>query len=291
MRHVVLLPGFWHGTWCWGPVTLELARQQIPAVALDLQAQGLQGTSPSARWRRPFDTAAFTTEESKASAVTATSAAQQLVAQLRTIHHGEPSVVVAHSMGGVVATLAAEMEPSLFSHLVYVAALAPVSGQPAAVDVASATNAGELGTGLLQADPFMIGASRIDTGDTTSRELVRAALYADVPLEAADAATSMLGADAPVGIATEPISVTRERFGVVPHTYLLCTEDRMLKPALQRKIIKDIDCTSTRATRVVELQTSHSPFLSQPRQVAEVIHAAWHASSEPTPSSSRAALS
>lgn len=52
MKHAVLLPGFWHGTWCWSQVTPELARLQIPAVAVDLQGQGLQGSSPSARWSR-----------------------------------------------------------------------------------------------------------------------------------------------------------------------------------------------------------------------------------------------
>jgi pimeloyl-ACP methyl ester carboxylesterase len=42
---------------------------------------------------------------------------------------GESCVVAAHSMGGTVATAAAEIAPELFAHLVYVTAFAPVSGQ------------------------------------------------------------------------------------------------------------------------------------------------------------------
>lgn len=274
MEHVVLVPGFWHGTWCWSHVTLELARRRIAAVAVDLPGQGLRGTSPAAQGARPFDAAEFATERSEVASVDATSAAEALIAQLEHIGSDRPHVVVAHSMGGVAVTLAAEMAPSLFSHLVYISALAPVSGQPAATFVAHPANAGELGTGLLRADPFAIGASRIDTADPATRERIREALYADVPVEVADAATSMLNADAPVGMAAEAIAVTRERFGSIPRTYVLCTEDRMLMPALQREIVRDVDTRSVEPTRVVELHSSHSPFLSQPQRVADIIHAA-----------------
>ncbi|WP_224391164.1 alpha/beta fold hydrolase [Pseudonocardia sp. ICBG1293] len=275
MKYTVLVPGFWHGTWSWNLVVPELARLRIPAVAVDLEGQGLGAVSPAARWARPFEASAFAAERSGVADVTATSAAEALVGQLRMLGADGPSVVVAHSMGGVVATLAAEMAPSLVSHLVYVAAFAPVAGLPAGADVASELNAGELGTSLLRADPFAIGASRIDPGDPGSHESLRAALYADVPDATARAAISLLGTDAPVGIAAEPISVTRERFGSVPHTYLVCTDDRLVRPALQRKIVSDIDRVSVSATRTVELACSHSPFLSRPRQVAEAVAETW----------------
>lgn len=271
MKHVVLVPGFWHGTWCWSTIAPELARRGISSIAVDLQGQGLDGASPSCRWARPFNGSAFATEKSEVAHLTATSAAEALVGQLRMIGGGGPSVVVAHSMGGVVATLAAEMEPALVSRLVYIAAFAPVAGVPAGADVSSELNVDELGTSLLRADPFAVGASRVDTGDPESREAIRAALYADVPVRTAQAAIDMLNADAPVGIAAETITVTRERFGSVAHTYLVCTEDRMVRPALQRKIVGDIDRASQSATGTVELASSHSPFLSRPVEVAEVI--------------------
>ncbi|MET0491768.1 MAG: alpha/beta fold hydrolase [Actinoplanes sp.] len=275
MRNVVLIPGFWHGTWCWSLVTEQLAARGVPSVAVDLQGQGVEGTSPAARWSRPFDASAYATESSAVSGVTATTAAKALVERLRLIGGGGPSVVVAHSMGGVVATLAAEMEPALVSHVVYVAAFVPAKGLPAGAYVTSDENDGQLGTPLLRADPFVVGASRLDTGDVSAHQAIRDALYGDVPPETADAVIGLLTPDAPVGLAAEAFTVSRERFGAVPHTYLRCGEDRMIRPALQDRFIREIDEVSDTATRVVQLGTSHSPFLSQPVAVAEAIATAW----------------
>ncbi|MCN0179526.1 alpha/beta hydrolase [Salinispora arenicola] len=275
MRNVVLVPGFWHGTWCWNLVTEQLAARQIPSIAVDMTGQGLEGPSPSARWSRPFDAAAFATEPSAVASVTATTAAKALVERLRLIGGGDPSVVVAHSMGGVVATLAAEMEPALVSHVVYVAALVPVAGLPAGAYVTSDENEGELGTAMLRADPFAIGASRLDTGDASGRQAIREALYDDVPFGTVNAVLDLLNPDAPVGIAAESITVTPERFGALPHTYVTCSNDRMIRPPLQHRFVREIDEISATPTTVVPFDSSHSPFLSQPAALADTIAAAW----------------
>ncbi|WP_329793491.1 hypothetical protein V1227_16665 [Lentzea sp. DG1S-22] len=47
-----------------------------------------------------------------------------------------------------------------------------------------------------------------------------------------------------------------------------CTGDRVFLPALQRRFVEEIDAVSARATTVVELPTSHSPFLSAPDDLA-----------------------
>ncbi|WP_330436643.1 hypothetical protein [Streptomyces griseoaurantiacus] len=47
-----------------------------------------------------------------------------------------------------------------------------------------------------------------------------------------------------------------------------------MRPALQRLMVREIDSVSVRPTRVVEIDSSHSPFLSQPATLAEVIEAA-----------------
>ena len=63
-------------------------------------------------------------------------------------------------------------------------------------------------------------------------------------------------------------------YGTVPHTYVVCTGDRAVPPALQRRFVDEIDAVSARATTVVELGTSHSPFLSAPDDLAAAIAAA-----------------
>lgn len=283
MPTVVLVHGLWHGSWCWSLVTEQLAARSIPSVAVDLDGHGLKGSSPASRWGRPFDPAAYATERSETIGISATTAASTLVEQIRRIGNGEPCVVVAHSMGGAVATAAAELEPTLFAHLVYVAAFAPVSGLPAAANIASPENEGELVGGLIAADPQVTGSLRIDSGDPDRRAAIRETFYGDVDLATADAAIALLGPDAPVEITTEGFPVSRERYGTVPHTYLVCTADMAVRPALQRRLVREIDAVSVAPTTVVEMDSAHSPFLSQPGAVADAIVAACAASAPSDP--------
>ncbi|MCF3960674.1 alpha/beta fold hydrolase [Streptomyces fuscigenes] len=277
---VVLVHGFWHGSWCWSLVGEHLAARGVASVAVDLDGHGLKSRSPRSRWHRPFDPSAFAAEPSPVAAITASSAAASLVEQLRRIGGGRPCLVVAHSMGGAVATAAAERAPELFAELMYVTAFAPVSGMPAAQYTTLPHNAGELVGSGLAADPASVGALRFDTGDDTRRRTVREAFYnGDVDEATAEAALSLLTPDAPAGIAAESITVTAERYGAIPHTYVVCTRDNAIRPDLQRLMVREIDAVSGTPTRVVELESSHSPFLSQPAALADAIqesHAAAH---------------
>lgn len=268
---VVLVHGFWHGSWCWSPVTEQLSGRGIRSVAVDLAGHGLKGRAPRTRWSRPMDAAAFATEPSPVAEVTASSAAATLVEQLGRIGDGRPCLVVAHSMGGVVATAAAELAPELMTRLVYVAAFAPVAGLPAAAYATVPENAGELATRLLAADPTVVGAVRIDTGDADRHDQIRETFYNDVDTDTAAAATALLSTDGPVGIPAETIAVTARRYGAVPHAYVLCTRDNTVPVALQRRFVTEIDAVSAQPTTVAEVDSSHSPFLSQPAALAEVI--------------------
>jgi pimeloyl-ACP methyl ester carboxylesterase len=271
MLTVVLVHGFWHGSWCWSPVTEQLAGRGVPSVAVDLDGHGLKSRSSFSRWGRPFDPAAFATEPSGVAAVTATSAAAALVRQLEVIGGGEPCVVAAHSMGGTVATAAAELAPELFAHLVYVTAFAPVSGQPAGMYIGLPECAASMVPDLHPADPAVIGALRIDTGDRDRHAAIREAFYGDVDEVTATAAISLLSPDAPVGIAGEAFAVTPGRYGAIPHTYVTCAKDNAIPIALQRRFIEEINAISGTPTAVVELDSSHSPFLSQPAALATPI--------------------
>ena len=271
MRKVTLVHGFWHGSWCWSLVAGQLAGRGIPSVAVDLDGHGLKSQSPLARWGRPFDPAAFAVEPSPVAGVTASSAAETLAGQLRAAGGGEPCVVVAHSMGGTVATAAAELAPELFAHLVYVTAFAPVSGLPAGAYIGSPECEGSMVADLHLADPAAIGALRIDTGDRGRHAAIRETFYGDVDEATATAAITLLSPDAPLGVPAETFTVTRGRYGTIPHTYVTCEKDNAIPIALQRRFITEIDAVSRTPTTVVELDSSHSPFLSQPDALAAVI--------------------
>lgn len=271
VRNLILVHGFWHGSWCWNAVSAELASRGVPSVAVDMAGHGLHGASPAARWSRPFDPVAFASEPSPVAHVTASSAGRHLVEQIRRIGGGEPCVVVAHSMGGVAATAAAEFAPELFAHLVYVAAFTPVMGVPVVEYLRSAEAEGDLVARLLVADPAVIGALRIDVGDRYRHAEIREAFYNDLDSTAADAAIALLTPDAPAAVVAESPTVSADRYGAVPRTYVVCGKDNTIPVALQRRFVREIDAVSARPTRVVEMDASHSPFLSRPAELADAV--------------------
>lgn len=274
MRNVVLLHGAWHGAWCWNPITPRLAARGIPAVAVDMDGHGLLARSPESRWSEPFDPAAFATEPSPLSTVTASSAGAALVEQIRAIGGGDPCLVVAHSMGGAVATAAAQQAPELFGHLMYVTAFSPVSGLPAAAYIGTPENAGEQVAPLLAADPALVGALRL-AGVRANHAALREAFYNGIEPARADAAIGLLTPDFPMGVPGETIEITRDRYGTVPHSYVVCLRDNAVRPGLQRRLITEIDAVSAVPTKVFELDSSHSPFLSHPEELAGAIASVW----------------
>jgi pimeloyl-ACP methyl ester carboxylesterase len=268
---VILVHGFWHGSWCWSLVTEELADRGIASVAIDLPGHGLRAASPATRWERPFHPGAYATEPSPLTEITATSSAVDLVSRIRRIGRGRPCVLVAHSMGGVAISAAAELAPDLVAEIVYVTAFAPVT-RSAAEYIALAENDGGLVPGQLRADPAQVGALRIDPGDSAGHENLRQAFYNDLDNPAG--ALALLSTDGPIGVATERPTLTAERFGSITHSYVVCTRDNAIRPELQRLMIADIDELSLKPTTVTELDSAHSPFLSQPGRLADLIASA-----------------
>jgi pimeloyl-ACP methyl ester carboxylesterase len=270
-NNVILIHGAWHASWCWSLVTERLAARGIASVAVDLDGHGLKSRSPGSRWARPFDPAAYATAPADAADLTVTSTATTLVRDIRAINGGEPCVVVAHSMGGTTATAAAESAPELFAHLVYVSAFAPVSGLPGEAYFGAPEAEGGMLATLLAADPATVGALRLDTGDRGLHAAIRETLYADVDEATAAAAISLLTPDASTGVSREAFTVTPGRYGAIARTYITCTKDNAIPLALQRRFIKETDAVSGTPTTVVELDSSHSPFLSQPTALANAI--------------------
>jgi pimeloyl-ACP methyl ester carboxylesterase len=251
-------------------VAEQLAGRGIRSVAVDLEGHGLRGPAPRAATARPFDAEAFATEPSPVGHVTASSAAALLAGQVRAIGGGRPCLVVAHSNGGVVATALAELAPELVAGLVYVAAIVPANGEPGSSYATCPENDSDKLFKLLAADPAVVGAARIDVGDPHRRDEIKAAFYADVDDRTADAAIALLSPDGPIGIPAAELTVTPERYGRIPHSYVICAQDNAIPPAVQHRLVKEIDAVSAAPTVVIELESSHSPFLSQLGALADV---------------------
>ena len=270
---VLLLHGYWHGSWCWSEVLARLTAAGTRALAVDMAGHGLRARRPAAPTARPFDRAALVAEPSPSRA-DLDEAAALFNAQARALAGGAPVTAVAHSMGGNVLTRAVQEAPGLFAHAAYVTAFMPASGVPAAACISWPENEGDQVVAALVADPATIGALRLDTAspDRSYRQLLRAAFFSDIPADIADAAIGLLTPDAPAGIAAGATTLTADGWGSVPRTYVVCARDRALQPAMQRKFIELADgAFPDNPTTVHVLDSSHSPFLSMPDELAGIM--------------------
>lgn len=159
----------------------------------------------------------------------------------------EPTVVVAHSYGGIVTAEAAAGVETV-RHLLLVSSYLPEVGQSLS-DFASDGPAPFLevdeGAGTFGVRPELLVETFLQDCDPE----VRAAAAARLAPQSAH----VLGA--PVAAAA-----WQER----PSTYLVCTQDRGTPAARQREHAR-------RAGSAVEVDAGHHPFLSRPEVVSELV--------------------
>ncbi|MBO1415119.1 alpha/beta fold hydrolase [Streptomyces sp. FH025] len=218
----LLVHGAWHGAWCWEPVRAALDADGWRSHAVDLpSANPPAGRQAGARPAGMLDDA------------------DTIRDSLRRI--GGPTIVIAHSYGGVPATEA----------------------------VADATNV--LGVVYLAGFQLDVGESMFtflgaplpddDTGHLPPYEDSRQTLFDDVPEADADRAVARLR---PQSVLSLTERVTRAGWRTVPSSYVVCDRDQSLEPSEQRELAK-------RAGSVHQLPSGHSPFLSMPRQLATLL--------------------
>src|ERR1700760_1288653 len=159
----------------------------------------------------------------------------------------EPTVVVAHSSGGITPAEAAAGVDSV-SHLLLISSYLPEVGQ------SLSSFGGEEPAPFLAIDPeggtFTV---RPDALAETFLQDCDAEIQRDALTKTAHQSLAVLGA---------PVSAAA--WQQVPSTYLVCADDRGTPADLQREF-------ATRAGNVVELPTGHHPFLSQPAAVRDLI--------------------
>lgn len=272
----VLVHGAWHGAWTYERVTPFLARRGLAAVARDLPAHGLNARFPASYFSRPLDAAAFAGEPSPVAAVTLDDYVDSVIDTIDQVRRrGKPDVVlVGHSLGGIVITAAAQRAPEKISKLVYLTAFMPSAGVPMIVYVQSAENQGELVAPQFLANPADVGALRIDhnSSDASYRSRTQAAFYNDVSQADFDAVANLMTPDVPLGPVVTAIDTTPGRWGRVPRYYIRCTHDNAIKIALQDRFIAEADAAVPgNQTRVLTLNTSHSPFISAPKKLADLL--------------------
>lgn len=214
------------GAWWWHRTAAALARRGVGSAAPGLPSCGEDGVPGGA------DGPGFADD----------------VAVVRRVLQGsdEPTVVVAHSYGGIVTAEAAAGVASV-RHLVLVSSYLPEIGE-------SLSTFGP-------ADPAPFLDVDPDAGTFGVRpELFPDTFLQDCPEMVADAAGRL--ARQSVSVIGQPVRAAAWRD--VPTTYLVCAEDRGTPAAAQRGFAR-------RADAVVEVAAGHHPFLSRPQEVADLL--------------------
>lgn len=165
-------------------------------------------------------------------------------------------ILVGHSMGGMVISAVAEKVPAKIRRLVYIGAFLPASGQ-ALTDLAYSDPDSKLGPMLApSADQLTLDVKRdsltwlfINDGSQANKDKVLANYRAE-----------------PAIPFTSKVTLTNDGFGSVEKVYIKTLQDIVISPGLQSRMI-----AAAGITTIFEVNTSHSPFLSQPKAVSDLL--------------------
>lgn len=272
----VFVHGAWHNSSTWTEVAAELDSRGYSSVAVDLPGAGPNATNPDCYSQRPADPAAFASEPSPNAGVTQaerTDAVLDAIADAAALGNGEV-VLVGHSLGGLTISPAAEAAADRLSAVVYVTAFLLPPGEVAGTVITHDLMADAEVPALFMADPEVVGALRLDTGseDPAYLAAARSAFYGDLTdAQFVTAIERLTHCDEPAQVAGVPSPITAERFGTVPRHYVRCTGDRAILAAGQDWMIAETDAAIGSRTTVHTMDTSHSPFYSDPVGLADVL--------------------
>lgn len=161
-----------------------------------------------------------------------------------------PVVLVGHGWGGTVITQAATTRN--VAALVYVAGLAPDRGE----SVRSLR--------ACDPEPGRLPRTRSDADGYIHFERAGFSYYLahDLPLIHANVLAAV---DAPIHQDALEETIDQPAWRYLPAWYVLTTQDRIILPAMQRRM------ASRMHAEVREIGASHVPFLSRPREFTEVV--------------------
>jgi pimeloyl-ACP methyl ester carboxylesterase len=158
---------------------------------------------------------------------------------------GAPTVVVGHSYGGIAVSEGAAGAPEAVG-LVYLAAFMLDVGE-------------SLVDAMQHRLPDWISLDEAAGSHIAQRS--EDVLYGDCPPDVAAAAAARLSRQSVAAITTPQ---TAAAWQGVPSTYVICEQDRAVPPPAQ-------EAMSARARDVRRIPASHSPFLSRPGDVTDIV--------------------
>jgi pimeloyl-ACP methyl ester carboxylesterase len=165
-----------------------------------------------------------------------------------------PIVLVGHSYGGAVITGAAANNDQVKA-LVYIAAFAPDAGEA-------------VGAVQSHAAPSALGPALVP--DSAGFLYIDRAKFHEVFAKDVSAAEAriMAATQRPIAAVCFEQTVPSAAWKSIPSWYLVASDDQAINPDLERFMAKRIGATT------IEVKSSHVPFLSHPKVVADLIEKA-----------------
>lgn len=234
-KNYVLVHGAWQAPYAWQAVKTNLEKQGNKVIVVELPGHGSDNTSP----------ATITLDLYKQKVIDAISTIDGKV------------ILVGHSLGGMIISSVAEAMPSKIEKLVYVAAYLPTSGQTldqlAHMDPDS--QLGVEGNLIFNND---------GTVDVKSDQIVNLFIQDGTP-EIQNLVVNNYRTE-PLTPFINPVVLTAQNFGLVKKAYIKTLHDHVVSPYLQNKMIE-----TGKVKSVYEINTGHSPFLSQPNELSSIL--------------------
>lgn len=168
-----------------------------------------------------------------------------------------PIVLVGHSLGGLIASQAAEYVSKKIQMLIYISAYIPLNGQ-------TMFNL----TDTFSHNPVQSQIRIIPRQNKiflTPSKTTQTLFYNDCPNDRAQIFLNRFIPE-PLKVFSTPLALTPSGFGSVQKIYIRCLKDLVLHPDLQTQMIDH-----SQIPIVHDLESGHCPFLSQPERLSQLI--------------------
>lgn len=232
MAHYLFIHGAWHGSWCWDKISSHLKAKDCRFSTIDLPGRGINPL--------PFNKITLATH------------VDHLLKIISSIE--EEVILVAHSMGGLIASQVAEEIPHRIKKIIYIAGFLPQNGD-SLISLSEKYNHKNTPQGIvIDFENHCISVEK----DAIANLFYHCSSKTDI--DHAKIA-SCKEAYLPF-IGTVSLS---EKYYNIPKLYIQCTLDKAITIEAQKSMCERVPCD------IKVLETDHSPFFSEPEKLVNLI--------------------
>jgi pimeloyl-ACP methyl ester carboxylesterase len=233
--NIILVHGAWHAASCWDNIIIGL---QAFASVYPVNMPGR--TAENSRAYRQITLSNYV------------NAVESCLSQL-----SEPTILVGHSLAGLTISQVAENHPDKIKKIIYLTAFIPRSGE-CMFDITASIKTPGISTEIT-------ASPKENKIDIQPSQRTCSLFYNTTNQLLADKALNRLFPEPLKPFAT-PVTLSNACYGRVPKAYIKCLNDQALLPVDQEIMIK-----KSNISEVYFLQTDHSPFLSNPTELVNII--------------------